>query len=156
MFFADPAAAFANLRRAGTANGRLSFVCWGPLADNPHWHIPLGVVARHLGPPDPPPPGAPGPMSLSDRTHLGNVLTAAGYRNIDIAEAHPMLHTEEPAAEARFMTSMGPASALIRDRGADEATVRAIEAELTAALARFATAEGVAVPALVFVVTARV
>jgi len=35
MFFADPAAAFANLRAALGPGGRLGFVCWQAVQDNP-------------------------------------------------------------------------------------------------------------------------
>src|SRR5690242_10567588 len=34
MFFADPVAAFANIRSATRPGGRLVFVCWQPLAAN--------------------------------------------------------------------------------------------------------------------------
>lgn len=35
MFFADPEAAFANLHRAAKPGGRLAFICWRPMAENP-------------------------------------------------------------------------------------------------------------------------
>lgn len=34
MFFADPAAAFINIRRSLTPSGRLAFVCWRTLEEN--------------------------------------------------------------------------------------------------------------------------
>jgi phospholipid transport system substrate-binding protein len=37
MFFVDPVAAFRNLYDAARPGGRLCFVCWAPLAENPHW-----------------------------------------------------------------------------------------------------------------------
>ena len=40
MFFADPAAAFANLLHSGRSEGRLCFACWASLEDNRHWLIP--------------------------------------------------------------------------------------------------------------------
>src|SRR5467141_281082 len=35
MFFADPVAAFANLRRALKPGGRMAFVCWRAESENP-------------------------------------------------------------------------------------------------------------------------
>ena len=41
MFFADPAAAFINIRRSLRPNGRLAFVCWRALEENPLDILPL-------------------------------------------------------------------------------------------------------------------
>ena len=65
MFFSDPYAAFANLGKALTLGGRLQFVCFAPIERNPWFTVPLGVVARHVGKPDPSPPRAPGPHAFS-------------------------------------------------------------------------------------------
>ena len=54
MFFADPVAAFANLRGALAPGGRLAFVCWQPLANNPWMQVPLAATAPHLKLPEPP------------------------------------------------------------------------------------------------------
>ena len=53
MFFDDPRAAFANLRRAAP-RGRLAFVCWRTFSENVTMHRPLEIV-QHLLPPIPPP-----------------------------------------------------------------------------------------------------
>ena len=45
MFFADPVAAFANVRRALKPGGRLAFVCWQSLGLNP-WMFTCGNFAR--------------------------------------------------------------------------------------------------------------
>ena len=58
MFFADPAAAFANIRAALKPGGRLAFVCWRQMTENPWMAAPrnqscprktlLASVARRL------------------------------------------------------------------------------------------------------------
>ena len=53
MFFADPAAAFANIRAALKPGGRMVFVCWRPLAENLWMRLPL-EAAQPLLPPMPP------------------------------------------------------------------------------------------------------
>jgi ubiquinone/menaquinone biosynthesis C-methylase UbiE len=44
MFFGNPVAAFANLRTALVPGGRLRFVCWRPIGENPWLQIPLHAV----------------------------------------------------------------------------------------------------------------
>ena len=45
MFFDDPVAAFANLGRALTADGRMVFACWQGLGDNAWMRVPIAAVA---------------------------------------------------------------------------------------------------------------
>jgi ubiquinone/menaquinone biosynthesis C-methylase UbiE len=40
MFFSDPAAAFANIRKSLKPGGRLAFICWRSLAENPWMRAP--------------------------------------------------------------------------------------------------------------------
>ena len=39
MFFADPIEAFRNLRTAMRTGGKLGFVCWRPMSDNPSFVV---------------------------------------------------------------------------------------------------------------------
>ena len=64
MFFADPAAAFRNIKGALKPGGRLVFACWAPLAENRHWLISYDIALRHLGSPAPLPAHEPGPPRL--------------------------------------------------------------------------------------------
>jgi SAM-dependent methyltransferase len=84
MFFDDPVAAFANLRRALKPDGRMVFVCWRGAAENDWTRLPTGAI-RDIVPPAPPPgPDAPGPFSFGDRDRVARILTQAGYGDIDI------------------------------------------------------------------------
>lgn len=84
MFFADPVAAFANLRRAVRPDGRLLFACWRALAENAWFSVPLDA-ARPLLPPQPEPePDAPGPFAFADPSRVHAVLTGAGWGTIGI------------------------------------------------------------------------
>jgi len=73
MFFADPAAAFRNIRGALKPGGRLVFACWAPLAENRHWLISYDVALRHLGLPAPPPAHEPGPLAFGDPDYIRRV-----------------------------------------------------------------------------------
>src|SRR3546814_6817795 len=71
MFFDDPAAAFAHLREALKAGGRLAFVCWRAAAENDWVRLPMGAIRDLVPPPPPPDPEAPGPFSFGDSDQIG-------------------------------------------------------------------------------------
>jgi SAM-dependent methyltransferase len=78
MFFADPAAAMANLRAMIAPGGRLDFAVWAPAEFNPQF-VATGMVAREylgLAPAD---PRGPGPLAFSDTAYLEGLLTGAGF-----------------------------------------------------------------------------
>ncbi len=53
MFFSDPVAAFANLRRALKPNGRIAFACWRTMEENPWFSVPFAEAKRFAPPPQP-------------------------------------------------------------------------------------------------------
>jgi len=82
MFFADPVAAFANIRAATAPGAHLVFVCW---RDGEEDAFSLGLnrlLARLDDPPPPPRAGDPGPLGLADRDHLVDVLTRSGWHAV--------------------------------------------------------------------------
>lgn len=85
MFFADPVAAFTNLRAALRPGGRLGFVCWRAMADNPWSTAPLTAALPLLpSPPPPPVPGAPGPFAFADGDRVRQILADAGFADITV------------------------------------------------------------------------
>jgi SAM-dependent methyltransferase len=83
MFFADPIAAFTNVRRALRLGGRLALLTWRPLAEN-EWLVAFRT-ALALGRDLPAPPtGAPGPFGLADPDHVRRVLADAGFSDIEL------------------------------------------------------------------------
>ncbi|SDE17517.1 class I SAM-dependent methyltransferase [Glycomyces harbinensis] len=85
MFFEDPQAAFANLRRAAAPGARLVFACWRSLEENPMFSLGSTVLADRLDPkPESPAPGAPGPTAFADRGRLDALLTGAGWDSVRI------------------------------------------------------------------------
>lgn len=85
MFFPDPVAAFANLRRAAKPGRGLSFASWRGLEDNAISQVPLTAAAPFL-------PAAatvfekdaPGRFGLADPDRTRRILQAAGWREISI------------------------------------------------------------------------
>jgi SAM-dependent methyltransferase len=155
MFFADPAGAFCNLLSALRPGGRLAFVCWGPLEDNPWFALPLQVGIENLGPPEPRPPRTPGPLALSEPEYIDEILRAAGFADIRIKPTDISLPGANDAhEEAELATQVGLLARLLRERGADEATRRDVIAGLTERLAPYLTPDGVRLPARLHMVTA--
>lgn len=154
MFFAEPERAFANLRTAAAAGGRLAFVCWRPADENGWVTVPMGA-ARALAPDvAPPPPGVPGPFAFGDRDRLHGILERAGWQQIAIERGdHAMIlgSTAEEAAHAALV--VGPLARSIADLAADT-RARLLE-RLVEAMAPFATPDGVALPTSCWLVSAR-
>jgi SAM-dependent methyltransferase len=157
MFFADPPAAFANLRRALAPGGRLAFVCWQGPERNEWVRVPLAAAAQHLPLPRPA-PGTPGPFAFSDLERTRAILAQAGFREIEI-EPH-----ERELAIARgsldeavgFLTQIGPLSRALREAGEPSAELREAVAEsVREALAPYAGPQGVRLGSASWIVTAR-
>jgi len=84
MFFADPVAAFANLRRAAKAGAVLRFVAWRGAAENPFMTTAERAAAPLL--PDLPPrrPGAPGQFAFAERNRVAAILEDSGWTGIEV------------------------------------------------------------------------
>jgi len=156
MFFADPAAAFRALARALAPGGRVSFICWRPLRDNPWARVPLEAVVSVVGAPEPPAPDAPGPFSFGDHSRVRTILDAAGLREVHVAPFDqsmsfgPTADLDDAVAHAM---DLGPASRLLANR--DDETLSRARTALRTALAPHHTPTGVALAAAAWVVTAR-
>ena len=131
MFFSDPYLAFTNLGRTLRPGGRLHFVCWAPLKENPWFTVALSVAKKHLGAPQPSEPRAPGPLAFSDPEYVHDILGKSGFQNIGVERFATTLTGPEPAEEqAELYLKLGPASRLINEREPSAQTIAAIRAEL--------------------------
>ena len=84
MFFTDPAAAFSNIRRSIKPNGRLAFVCWRALEENPLDILPLRAASIYLPPPPARDPETPGPFAFANPDRVHRILERAGFQEIEI------------------------------------------------------------------------
>jgi SAM-dependent methyltransferase len=155
MFFADPVAAFSNLLPAARPGGRLCFVCWGPLEENRHWMIPYEVALRHLGPPAPTPPHAPGPLAFSDPDYVRSILERAGFADVVIDRETPDIIGSTPEEEAEYACVMGPPARLIDEKKPDQPVRATIRQEMADAFAAYARGGPMLLPSTAFLVTAR-
>jgi SAM-dependent methyltransferase len=157
MFFADPPAAFSNLHRALKGGGRLAFVCWRSLQENPWMLVPLMAAAQHVSLPAPPAPGAPGPFAFADSERVRAILTAAGFRDIGLEPVTTTLcigGSSKIEETVDFLMQMGPAAAALRE--ADPAVQPTVAAAIGAALLPYyVEGVGVRMEGAAWIVTAR-
>jgi SAM-dependent methyltransferase len=156
MFFADPVAAFANIRSATRPAGRLVFACWQPLAANEWLLVPGAALAEHV----PPPAGfgsgdGPGMFAFSDPDRLRQILAAAGWQDIQITSERTSIlvgggGSVDDAVE--FVRTGSMSRTMLA--GADAGTVGRAVASVRAALAPYAGADGVRMGAAVWLVQA--
>jgi SAM-dependent methyltransferase len=136
MFFEDSAAAFTNIRRALRPGGRLTFICWQAITQNPWMLVPAAAAAQHVEMPGPPAPDAPGPFAFADAERVVGILEAAGFGDVE-AEAHEgrLSVGRDMALEeiVGFLLQMGPAGGALRD--AEAAVVEAATKSMHEALA---------------------
>jgi len=155
MFFADPVAAFSNLRGALRADGRVAFVCWQGLFANEWVAVPAAAIVPVVGPPEAPPPDAPGPFSFGDRDRVSRILTAAGFSDVQIDDVHLRLLLGGGLAlddAVAFLGEGGMGKRLLGE--ADPPTRERALAAVREALVPHATAEGVRLDAAVWMVRA--
>jgi SAM-dependent methyltransferase len=154
MFFADPVAAFGNLRRALKPTGRLVFVCWRPVLENDWVLVPMKAAAPHLPPAERPGPEDPGPFAFGDTARVTRILTEAGFAPPAFAPLDRQLWSGATIEDAvENMTKFGPLARGFVDASPAQ-TAKAKEA-IAAALKPHAGAEGVHMSGACWLVSAR-
>jgi len=142
MFFDDPTAAFAHMRRALKPGARVAFVCWRGMAENDWVRLPMGAMKGILPPMTPPGPEAPGPFSFGDQGRVARILTAAGFTAVAIAPFDASIpfgkgETRDAALDdaVKMTLEVGPLARSLADQPDDiraraSAAVRAVFAGL--------------------------
>jgi len=118
MFFADPAAAFANLRRSLAPSGRMVFICWQEIGKNPWMAVPGAAVAPLVEMPPRPSPHAPGPFAFADAERVKGILEGAGFSRVHYEGLERSLKIGQGMSRKElvdFSLQMGPAGAAMRE-----------------------------------------
>ena len=156
MFFADPVAAFANLRGALKPSGRLVFVCFRSLSENAWVREPLSAVKDLLPPSPPPGPEEPGQFAFADPDRVRRILGEAGFHDISFTRHDPVMQLAGPGGAeqaAELSSQIGPiARALI---GAPEALRTAVRDALAAAFRQHDGPDGIALAGANWIVAAK-
>ena len=152
MFFSDPTAAFTNIRTSIKPSGRITFVCWRSMAENPWIGAPMMAARPFLPTITPPEPNAPGPFAFADAVRVRSILKDAGFDAIEVAPFDTKIGSGDLDTTQTLALRLGPLGAALREH--PDAAPGAIDA-VRSALAAFDTSAGVMMPAAVWIVTAR-
>jgi len=152
MFFSDPVAAFANLRRGARDGARLQVIAWRGPADNPF----MTTAERAAAPLLPNLPerkaDAPGQFALANDRRVHAILDASGWSEVEI---HPLdVVCAMPASElVTYVSRMGPVGTALQE--ADEATRARVVDVARQAFEPFVHGEEARFTAACWMVTAR-
>ena len=159
MFFNDPPAAFANLRRALKPDGRAVLTVWHDLKRNPWAAIPARVGAEALGPAEPPAPGTPGPFAWADPMTFQPILEGAGFSGLEWTEQPILMRIGEVGPEGpveRAVAMMLRIGVLARRlKGMPPETRTMVAERLAPELEAFVHDGWVTMPGLIWVIRAR-
>jgi SAM-dependent methyltransferase len=151
MFFGDPPVAFTNIARALRLGGRLILLTWQPPERN-EWQSAFRTALAADREPPTPPPGAPGPVSLSDPDRVRQLLTSAGFVDVRLQGlSEPMYFGPDPDDACRFVS--GQLAWMVRDLDADTRG-RALDS-LRASMADHHTDRGVLYDSAAWLIEAR-
>jgi len=146
MFFQNPVVAMRNVRRALKPGGRLMFIVWRRIEDNPWLGLPKELVLRYL-----PPPGedaltcGPGPFSMANPEVVMAQLKAAGFETkVEFQRFDgPVMVGSTIDQAIEFQLALGPAGEVFREAGAEAEQRRGeIEAALREQLAGYQAESG--------------
>jgi ubiquinone/menaquinone biosynthesis C-methylase UbiE len=153
MFAVDPGRAGREIGRVLRPGGRVAVAVWGPKARNPWLGLIFEAVSAHVGRPVPP-PGVPGPFALGDATRLAGVLLGGGLVDVGIEELETPLRTasfEEWWTRTRGLA--GPLTTILAQL--PQPALAALELRLREAVAPYERADGLEIPGVTLLATAR-
>jgi SAM-dependent methyltransferase len=156
MFFADPTASFANMRKALRPSGRLTFACWREPRENPWMMTALQAVYQHVPKLPQQGPEDPGPFSFALEARVQRILGEAGFAGVAM---EPCALTLDIAigqgldAAVKSALEIGPASRALEGQPAD---IRAAATQsVRDILAPLVQGDTVPLGASIWIVTAR-
>ncbi|MEM8976233.1 MAG: class I SAM-dependent methyltransferase [Pseudomonadota bacterium] len=108
MFFAEPVAAFANLRRMLRPQGCLAFVCWRSLLENELDALPLQAAELDVAADDT-------PFSFEDPDVIHSVLRDAGFGEISIRKHDVSVSCGGLEDTLKVATTVGALGKIVRE-----------------------------------------
>jgi SAM-dependent methyltransferase len=147
MFFADPAAAFANIGRSLRPGGRLVMLVW-QARDRNEWAAAIRAAL------DDPPAAGPDAFSLADPALVREILQAAEFTDVTLADVTEPVHYG-PTADAALAWIRGFATTAAVLQGLPPAAAERAVARLRAACAQRLRPDGVWFDARAWLVTAQ-
>lgn len=152
QFALDPANATREIARIVRPGGRVALAVWGSRDRNPWLGTILDAASAQLGRPVPP-PGMPGPFSLTDAGELRDLLADAGFADVTVTELSvPMKTASFDEWWTRTCGLAGPLSVILA--GLPPAAAEELRARARRASEAFATAVGLEFEGLALIASA--
>jgi ubiquinone/menaquinone biosynthesis C-methylase UbiE len=154
MFFANPVAAFSNIRHGMKRSGRLLLTVFRSGTENP-WATAAVAAIQHLVPPVAPlGPEEPGQFSWGDAARVRRILEGGGFREVVLTPLDVSFSLGRNAAEAaEFATFIGQGARLLH--GQPEETRQAARVAFEEFFMQHEGANGVTLPGALWLVSAR-
>jgi SAM-dependent methyltransferase len=153
MFAPQPERAASEIARVLRPGGRVAVAVWGPREQNPWLGLVFDAVSAETGAPVPP-PGLPGPFSLSDRDRVAGLFTHAGFSDVRVREVPTPLRADSfEGWWERTSALAGPLTKILAALSAGAA--QALRARLQESVRPYTTPDGaVEIPGLTLVAAA--
>lgn len=153
MFAVDPGRGLTEIHRVLKPGGRVAIAVWAERERNPWLGVMFDGVTAELGF-EVPPPGVPGPFSLSDSSTLTGLIDAAGFVDVAVQDLdNPCVAANFDQWWDRVSVMAGPLAAIIKNLAPE---VRdSLRARLQKSVAEYRTAAGVELPGAALVATGR-
>jgi len=152
MFFDDPLAAFANIRKAAKENGLLAFIAWRSPAENPFMTAAARAAAPILPDLRAPDPNAPGQFAFADGERVRGILASSGWKDVEI-QPIDIACSVARSDLLEYVTKLGPVGVALRE--ADEDTRARTTAAVRAAFEPFIQGDTARFNAACWLVSAR-
>lgn len=158
MFFANPVAAFRNVRAALKPGGKLVMVVWRAKVENDWVYRAQTIVERFVTKPEDydDPTCGPGPFALGNADTTSGILLSAGFKDISLRRCDLPIAIGADMDEAmEIVMSLGPAGEILRLQGDRAAHLHEpIREALREGLAEWDGPDGVVGPASTWIVSA--
>ena len=154
MFFADPVAAFRNIRGGMKRSARLLLAVFRSGPENPWATASVAAISHLVPPPAPLGPEEPGQFSWSDPARVKRILDGAGFRNVVLTPLDLSFVMGRNAAEAaEFATFIGQGARLLN--GQPDETRQAARVAFEAFFKAHEGPNGVTLPGALWLVSAQ-
>ncbi|MEM8696911.1 MAG: methyltransferase domain-containing protein [Pseudomonadota bacterium] len=151
MFFADPVAAFANLRRAARPDTVMTLIAWRDPDQNPFMTAAARAAAPIIALPERQ-PNEPGQFGFADADHVHGILSRAGWAGVDLQPVD--FDCGFPVAElGTYLLRLGPLGMALE--GADAAMHERVLTAVRPAFDRYVAGDEVRFTAACWMITAR-
>jgi SAM-dependent methyltransferase len=153
MLTPDPARASREIARVLRPGGRVAVAVWAARERNPWLGLVLDAASAQIGAPIPP-PGVPGPFSLSDPDRLAAVLADAGLEDVAVSELS--VPARAGSFEEWWARTVALAGPLARVLGALPApAAEALRARARASVRDYEIPDGLELPGVTLLASAR-